>query len=272
MTKIVDYANESLLFAEGVAPATPGAAQVRVYAKADGRLYSKNDSGVETSLGTSAAGDVEGPASSTDSHVALFDGTTGKTIKDGGALAAIALSGDVGDLTGFPGGTTTFMRADGAFASPAAGMTNPMTTAGDMIVGGASGAPGRVAAGTNGYVWTMVAGSPAWAAIPAQTIKVTTTVTSNTITPAGDTDVARPPALSAGLTIANPSSTPQDGWPLVLELKDNGTSRTLTWGSKYASRCGTLPTATTAGKQHIVVVSYNATDDKLYCDVASVQA
>jgi hypothetical protein len=34
------------------------------------------------------------------------------------------------------------------------GMTNPMTTAGDMIVGGTSGAPTRVAAGTNGYKWT----------------------------------------------------------------------------------------------------------------------
>lgn len=43
-------------------------------------------------------------------------------------------------------------------------MTNPMTAAGDMIRGGTSGAPERVAAGTNGYVWTMVAGVPGWAA------------------------------------------------------------------------------------------------------------
>ena len=104
------------------------------------------------------------------------------------------------------------------------------------------------------------------------TLKITSTVTSNTITPDGDTDIVRPSAtLSAALTIANPSSTPADGWGMVLELKDNGTTRALTWGSKFASRCATLPTATTAGKQHVIGVSYNAADDKLYCDYALVQ-
>ena len=35
---------------------------------------------------------------------------------------------------------------------PASGMTNPMTTAGDIIIGGTSGTPARLAAGTSGYV------------------------------------------------------------------------------------------------------------------------
>lgn len=35
---------------------------------------------------TGGSGDVVGPASATDGHVALFDGATGKLIKDGGAL------------------------------------------------------------------------------------------------------------------------------------------------------------------------------------------
>lgn len=47
----------------------------------------------EDGVGT---GDVSGPASSKDSHVALFDGTDGKTIKDGGALGTAAFS-DIGD-------------------------------------------------------------------------------------------------------------------------------------------------------------------------------
>ena len=55
MTKIVDYANESLLFAEGAAPGTPAAGQVRIYAKADGLLYSKDDAGVETPVSAAAA-------------------------------------------------------------------------------------------------------------------------------------------------------------------------------------------------------------------------
>lgn len=45
-----------------------------------------------------------------------------------------------------------------------AGMANPMTTAGDLIRGGTSGAPARLAPGTNGYVLTMVGGVPDWAA------------------------------------------------------------------------------------------------------------
>lgn len=100
---------------------------------------------------------------------------------------------------------------------------------------------------------------------------ITTTVTSNTITPDADTDLVRPAALAAGLTIANPSGTPADGAGFVVDLIDNGTSRSLTWGSKYASRMATLPAATTAGKRHRIGLEYNAADDKLYCMYAAVQ-
>jgi hypothetical protein len=44
------------------------------------------------------------------------------------------------------------------------GMTNPMTTAGDMIYGGVAGAPTRLAAATDGWVLTLVSGAPAWQA------------------------------------------------------------------------------------------------------------
>jgi len=44
------------------------------------------------------------------------------------------------------------------------GLSNPMTTAGDLIVGGSSGAPTRLAKGADGTVLTMVSGSEAWAA------------------------------------------------------------------------------------------------------------
>lgn len=107
---------------------------------------------------------------------------------------------------------------------------------------------------------------------PAPTINIVTTITSGTITPAGDTDLVRPAALSANLTIANPSSTPLDGAGFVVDVIDDGTSRTLTWGTKYATRMATLPTATTAGKRHRIGLEYNAADDKLYCMYAQVQA
>lgn len=59
------------------------------------------------------------------------------------------------------------------------GMANPMTTAGDLIVGGSAGAPTRLPiASTDGYVLTRVAGAVAWAAA--------TGGMSNPMTTAGD--------------------------------------------------------------------------------------
>lgn len=97
---------------------------------------------VKTTASAIAALAVSGPTSATDGNVAVFDGTTGKLIKDGGAP-----------------------------------LVNPMTTAGDMIVGGTSGAASRFAApttGTNwtltyvigtGYVWSSSAATVAWGGI-----------------------------------------------------------------------------------------------------------
>lgn len=42
------------------------------------------------------------------------------------------------------------------------GMSNPMTTAGDIIVGGSGGAPERLGIGSNGQVLTVSGGVPAW--------------------------------------------------------------------------------------------------------------
>jgi hypothetical protein len=102
-------------------------------------------------------------------------------------------------------------------------------------------------------------------------IEIVTTISSGTITPTGTTDLVWPAALTAALTIANPSATPADGWGFVVDIIDNGTSRALTWGGKYAGRMATLPAATTAGKRHRIGVEYNSADDKLYCMYAQVQ-
>lgn len=45
-----------------------------------------------------------------------------------------------------------------------AGLSNPMTTAEDIIVGGASGTPARLAVGTEGQVLSVSSGAVAWAA------------------------------------------------------------------------------------------------------------
>lgn len=60
-----------------------------------------------------------------------------------------------------------FLTTDGigiSWAVPPTGFNNPMTTAGDLIVGGTSGSATRLAIGTNGYILTIAAGSPTWVA------------------------------------------------------------------------------------------------------------
>ena len=69
-----------------------------------------------------------------------------------------------------------------------AGLSNPMTTAGDLITGGASGTPGRLAVGAEGEVLTVVSGVPAWAAPAAGGVSIGT----------AGADASRP-AASTGL-------------------------------------------------------------------------
>jgi hypothetical protein len=47
------------------------------------------------------------------------------------------------------------------------GFANPMTNAGDMIVGGVAGAPARLAAGSAGYIQRIVGGTPTWRELSA---------------------------------------------------------------------------------------------------------
>ena len=45
-----------VILSEGAAPATPSTNQVKIYAKADGLMYSKDDAGVETLMSSGASG------------------------------------------------------------------------------------------------------------------------------------------------------------------------------------------------------------------------
>lgn len=111
--KASDNKFPKLILTEGAAPATPDAGTVKVYAKTDGAVYAMDDTGAETPLGGGipdapsdgstygrkdgawavvagggGSGDVVGPAGAVDNRIAVFDGTTGKLIKDGGVTVA----------------------------------------------------------------------------------------------------------------------------------------------------------------------------------------
>lgn len=81
-------------------------------------------------------------------------------------------------------------------------------------------------------------------------------------------------ALATNLTINAPTGTPVEGQTYVIKIKDDGTSRTLTWNAIYQDNwaggtINTLPTATTIGKWHRLEFEYNSTDTKW--DVISIR-
>lgn len=86
------------------------------------------------------AGDVVGPASSTNNAFAVFDGTTGKLIKDGGTVVAATAGGT---------GQSSY-------------------TTGDLLYASSSTALSKLSAGVAGYVLTSAgAAPPTWSAVSA---------------------------------------------------------------------------------------------------------
>ena len=130
--------------------------------------------------GGGGSGDVVGPASSTDGHVALFDGTTGKLLKDGGApntytgtAGSITLTGSafsidatyVGQASITTLGTITTGTWSATTISEVKGGTGQTGYAvGDLLYASSTTALSKLAAGTDGYVLTLASGVPTWAA------------------------------------------------------------------------------------------------------------
>lgn len=174
-------------------------------------------------------------------------------------------------------GLKVWSKADNAFyiwsgsawAALATGMSNPMTTSQDLIVGGSSGTPGRLAIGTNGYVLTAVAGAVAWAVATGFANPMTTAgdiilggasgapgrlgigSTGQVLTVSGGTAV-----WAANAAMNNPMTTSGDiiyggasGVPTRLAVGTNGYVLTLTAGvpTWAAAAAGMTNPMTTAG-------------------------
>jgi hypothetical protein len=78
-----------------------------------------------------------------DADVAFSDVTTGNVSTAAHGYAPKA-----------PNDATKYLNGTGAWSTPPGGMSNPMTAAGDLIVGGAGGAPTRLAASAGYPHWT----------------------------------------------------------------------------------------------------------------------
>jgi len=105
------------------------------------------------------------------------------------------------------------------------------------------------------------------------TERVGTVASSATITPVGDdNDLYTVTALATNTTIASPSGTPTNGQKLMIRIKDNGVTRTLTWNAIYNVVGVTLPTDTTAEKTHYIGCVYNSSNSKFDVLAVGVEA
>lgn len=113
------------------------------------------------------------PTPATDQVSLFVDDTSGEPSYKDDTGTITSLQGAVGP--GVPVGGTTgqvLEKIDGVdfntqWSTPSTGFVNPMTTAGDIIIGDTGGAAIRLPIGTNTYILTVVAGVPAWAAAPS---------------------------------------------------------------------------------------------------------
>lgn len=105
------------------------------------------------------------------------------------------------------------------------------------------------------------------------TPRVSSTASASSLTPTiANYDQYIYTALAANLTIAAPTGTPVDGNKLLFAIKDNGTSRTLTWNVAFTPIGVTLPTATIAGKWLYVGAVYNSAAAKWHVIASVVEA
>lgn len=93
--------------------------------------------------------------------------------------------------------------------------------------------------------------------VSAPSTSGTFTIDSNTT----DTFVAV--GLTGAITFAQPSGSPTDGQKLLIRIKDDGTTRAITWTTSsgaFREVGAELPTATVATKITYVGCVYNSTD------------
>jgi len=87
-------------------------------------------------------------------------------------------------------------------------------------------------------------------------------VSTGTLTPDAGYDQDNVTALAAPITIANPTGTWADGQGYVVRLKDDGTPRTISFGSNFQAVGITLPTTTVANKLMYIGFIYNSAASK----------
>jgi hypothetical protein len=143
------------------------------------------------------------------------------------------------DLVGLKGGTTGQVLAkasgtdlDFVWSADAAGMTNPMTTTGDVIYSSSGSTPARLGIGSTDDVLTVAGGVPTWAA-PAAPASGLTLITRNTFSnvAAVTLDSIFSATYKAYRVVIEDVYAATQTNPLYMQLRYSGATET---GSTYA--------------------------------------
>lgn len=109
--------------------------------------------------------------------------------------------------------------------------TNPMTAAGDIIVGSTAGAPAKLVAGSNNQVLTLVSGTPAWVVQPTLNYTAQTTTYAAVI---NDWVVMS----SASWTVTLPTAVSQTGKQIILQHAGTSLSQVYTINTTSSQTVG----------------------------------
>lgn len=102
-------------------------------------------------------------------------------------------------------------------------------------------------------------------------VKILSITSTATLIPNFDEyDAIEITALEEALTIENPIANSPNFQFSNIRIQDNGIAQTITFGDKYRTVGGVLPTTTTVGQAIYLTLAYNLEDDKY--DVVSTEA
>jgi hypothetical protein len=91
---------------------------------------------------------------------------------------------------------------------------------------------------------------------------VLTVSSASTVTPTDSYDMVVITDQAVPLTLANPTGVWVQGKDLLIRIRDNGTTRTIGYGTDYRPIGVTRPTFTTSNKTIYLGIVYNSTDSK----------
>lgn len=211
-----------------------------------------------------AAADV--PIPPADRYAFFFDSATGEPSYKDDAGVVTSMVGIPG--VGVPAGGTT-----GQVLAKSSGTDydTEWTTAGvGDVVGPASSVAGRIATYSDTTGKLLADGGKSIADLRAPNIQSVTS--SATVTPTFDNDMVKITAQAAGLTLANPTGTAIPGLGMVIRIKDNGTARSISYGTQYRAIGITLPSTTVINKTTYIAMIYNSDDTTWDCIATGTQA